>query len=359
MSTLNRSDEPVDSSGVSEFMEALQRGDEAEAMRLAETGADLFRRTERGADTLYFAAMGNSTSLLAFLLGKGVKPVSRNLNGNGRTTLCLLCRHGNLEAVQLLLDRGMKMTMAELDGELILEGIWGKNPRLLTFLLERGLSPDFQDHSSMGTALILLANWNELEMARVLLEAKANPNIQNKWGDSPLMDARRRGHAEMEQLLLRHGANSRRLPGPCHLCGKEFFSGSRQIGQSDFAHYDWRCSWCGLPTCTACSPGIVGRAIDEEHKICRSCWTSQRLLEDRLELGIFTIWRWAHRSENIGKPRMIMRCPECKRAFDLAHAVNTFPRCTFHDHVCPDCLRERGTCPVCTREKLERAAMRR
>lgn len=341
--------EKVDSSGVSEVMEALQNANETEVRRLSAEGADLHRLSNRGADTLFYAALGNSTSLLAFLLEQGVKPVSRKIEE--RTTFSILCRHGNLEAVRMLVDRGAQMTTREREGSLILEAIWGRNPALIEYLLQNGLSSEFSETDYLGEALILVAHWNALPLARVLLDGKANVNVQSNSGDNPLLASRKRGHAEMEKLLLQYGADPRRLPGPCHLCGKEFFHGFYVIGQSDFGETDWRCSWCGQPTCSECSPGIGGRASDYEYKICRTCWEAQGLRKDRLESAFKTIWRWAHRKENIGRPRMTMRCPGCKVSFDLAEAVNTLQTCTFHGHLCAKCLDGNDRCLVCDRER--------
>jgi ankyrin repeat protein len=47
----------------------------------------------------------------------------------------------------------------------------------------------------------------DLESVRALLEAGADPNVEQEGGFTPLDGARHQGDAEMERLLLEHGAH--------------------------------------------------------------------------------------------------------------------------------------------------------
>lgn len=58
------------------------------------------------------------------------------------------------------------------------------------------------------TMLITAATENNGAVARILLENEANPNVQNKKGESPLTQATRKGHTGMVRLLLQHNANA-------------------------------------------------------------------------------------------------------------------------------------------------------
>jgi len=339
--------EPADSAGVSEFFEALQRGREEAAMELYREGADIFRVTVDGGNALIYAAMGANNNLIRLLLEKGVKPDARTRQG--RTAIIICCEKGNLEGLQLLLQYGATLTetVEEHEGYLIGRGIWGKNPDLISLLIKNGISTEYQSWENFTTPLTLVTHWGAMELAKTLLNGGANVNAMGKDGDTPLLAAYNRNNQAMIDLLLQHGADRQRMPGPCHICNQTFFSGSYQMGMSDFGDVDWHCSWCGRPTCSACAGGVYGRSSDQEHKICKPCMAASRLLSEKAESGLNTIWRWAHRRENIGKNKKTFKCPVCRKTFDLAIAVNTFPRCIFHDHICPTCMPNSDKCPLC------------
>ncbi len=339
--------EPVDAAGISEFFEALQRGKEETAMELYRDGADIFRVTVDGGNALIYAAMGANNNLIRLLLKNGVKPDARTRQG--RTAVNICCEKGNLEGLKLLMKHGAKLTetLEEHEGYLIGRAIWGKNPALVNFLIQNKLSTEYQSYENFTTPLTLVVHWNNLELAEVLLNGGANVNAMGKDGDTPLLAAHQKNNQTLTDLLLKHGADGQRMPGPCHICGQTFFSGSYRLGMSDFGDIDWHCSWCGRPTCSSCAGGIYGRSSDQEHKICKPCMTASGLNRDKAEAGLHTIWRWAHRRENIGKSKKTFQCPLCRKTFDLTTAVNTFPRCIHHEHICPACMPDANKCPLC------------
>ncbi|MBU1109951.1 MAG: ankyrin repeat domain-containing protein [Candidatus Riflebacteria bacterium] len=339
--------EPVDSAGISDFFEALQRGREEVAMELYREGADLFRVTADGGNSLIYAAMGANNNLIRLLVEKGVNTKARTRQG--RTAVNICCEKGNLDGLQLLLEYGATLDEKpeEQDGYLIDRAVWGRNPALVNFLIKNGISTEYQDWSFFKTPLTLVIYWSNFELAQVLVNGGANVNAMGKNGDSPLLAAHNRNNQPLIDLLLQHGADPQRLPGPCHICNQTFFSGSYQLGMSDFGDVDWYCSWCGRPVCSSCAGGTYGGSSDHEHKICQPCMTANELLRKQAGDGLNTIWRWAHRRENIGKTKKTFQCPICRKAFDLAMVVNTFPSCIHHDHICPTCMPNANKCPLC------------
>jgi ankyrin repeat protein len=72
-------------------------------------------------------------------------------------------------------------------------------------LIRRGADVNVQDISEV-TPLHYAARKNKIETAKILLDAGANVNAKNIFGN-PLIDAAMNGHLEMVKLLLSHGAD--------------------------------------------------------------------------------------------------------------------------------------------------------
>lgn len=68
-------------------------------------------------------------------------------------------------------------------------------------LLRRGMDVNTSD--SQGTTLLMIAaRGNNLELARFLIENRANAQRRNRYGDTALMLAALQGHTEMVRLML-------------------------------------------------------------------------------------------------------------------------------------------------------------
>ena len=80
-----------------------------------------------------------------------------------------------------------------------------ENVEILKKLLEARASPDADLHGT--TPLLSAAEWNCLELAQVLLDAKASPNIPDSQGKTPLDLAAENEHSLLVALLLRAGAS--------------------------------------------------------------------------------------------------------------------------------------------------------
>jgi uncharacterized protein len=134
----------------------------------------LYHRQE-GAREALLAAGAEVGPLEAAALGRvdGLDPSARG--ADGFTALHLAAFFGGADAVRALLAAGAD---ANADAE---------NP-----LHVRPI------HSAVAA--------RDLESVRALLEAGADPNVEQEGGFTPLDGARHQGNAEMERLLLEHGA---------------------------------------------------------------------------------------------------------------------------------------------------------
>ena len=78
---------------------------------------------------------------------------------------------------------------------------------VLSFLLDINTSPDAADDDGT-TALIWASHLERKKIVRFLIKAKANQNLQAKYGISPLHAASNKGHADVVSMLLKANADS-------------------------------------------------------------------------------------------------------------------------------------------------------
>lgn len=81
------------------------------------------------------------------------------------------------------------------------------NIGIIREMIDSGISPDVVHREGATTTLWDAALTNKLEIANLLLEYNANPNVQSPGGWSPLICAANKGYLDMVQLLVQHGAN--------------------------------------------------------------------------------------------------------------------------------------------------------
>ena len=118
--------------------------------------------------------IARSGSLDEIRLAFKTNPESINaLNENQSSTLILACYRGNIEVAKFLIAN----------------------------------IKDLNYNSGMGTALMGAVYKNQLELVKLLLEKKANPNLIDANGASALILATQNGNLEMIKLLLKYNAD--------------------------------------------------------------------------------------------------------------------------------------------------------
>ena len=133
------------------------------------------------------------------------------VNDKGSTSLMFASLCGCTEVVKLLLDAGakpnkqiktsktMKDIISELPGDLLLQ------PQFKSFHLPN-VSLSKENHGGM-TALMFASFEGHVDIVQILLQAKANPDLQNETGATALLLASMKGHLDIVQQLLECGAN--------------------------------------------------------------------------------------------------------------------------------------------------------
>ena len=83
---------------------------------------------------------------------------------------------------------------------------WRGRVEIARMLIDAGANLDIQDDQGQ-TPLHWAAKYGREEIARMLIGAKADVNVQDKWGSTPLHGAARWGYEEISKMLIGAGAN--------------------------------------------------------------------------------------------------------------------------------------------------------
>lgn len=76
---------------------------------------------------------------------------------------------------------------------------------LTDYYLQIGVDPNYQHPEFMAAPLVESIRFNHLEIAKLLLEKGANPNIKEIWGgETPLSVAKSEKNQEAIELLNRY-----------------------------------------------------------------------------------------------------------------------------------------------------------
>lgn len=249
--------------GETPLMVVARTGNVEAARLLVDAGADV-NTTERwgGQSALMWAAAQSQPDMIAFLASRGAdldargvirqwprkvitEPRPKDMNKGGFTPLLYAAREGCVECARVLLEAGADPDLADPERvtPLVLALI-NLHFDLAAYMIEAGadvdkwdlfgrtplyMAADVNTLPVMGNgAMVVIPSLDEhsaLDVARLLLEAGADPNIrlkrrppyrnvpQDRGGDTilaqgatPLLRAARAGDAPFVKLLLEHGA---------------------------------------------------------------------------------------------------------------------------------------------------------
>ncbi|CAF3681618.1 unnamed protein product [Rotaria sordida] len=252
-------------SGISALMLAAEQGYFECVKLLVQAGADLelapsgplaLTMNLCGQTPLFCAAKEGRTDIVKYLLDRGANP--RVQNHYGVSTLWIPSQKGMLQVVELLLDAGAETHIApfgNLADELNITG-WtplyaamkSRKFDVVKLLLKRGADsnavtklgstpfllaseicdldvieacveadadldfapsgPDADNLNITGqTALFMATLKDRVDVVKFLIEKRAQVNVQNRYGVSPLLLCAESGNQELVQALIEAGAN--------------------------------------------------------------------------------------------------------------------------------------------------------
>uniref|UniRef100_A0A8C8GQ39 KAP NTPase domain-containing protein n=1 Tax=Oncorhynchus tshawytscha TaxID=74940 RepID=A0A8C8GQ39_ONCTS len=126
-------------------------------------------------------------------------------HSNGQTLLMMASEQGSLEMVQELLRRGANVNLDDVDcWTALISAAKEGHVEVVKELLANNASLEHRD--MVGDALMWASYKGRVEVAQLLLEKGASPNITGQYSVFPVIWAAGRGHAEIVHLLIKHGA---------------------------------------------------------------------------------------------------------------------------------------------------------
>lgn len=221
-----------DSEGMTPLFYAAYRGKLDLLHYLLSKGANASHIEHQGRTAVYWAANTGKTAALQILISHGCDPnVKTRL---GRSALSKAAWSAQIEVVKVLCELpNVRLDEGDSKGRTPLHNaVWGESggragkklafgntsdsPEcasiLITSLKSRGLSIDLPDRSG-NTPLCIAASTNAPKSVSLLLHHGANILHRNKYRNTPIHEAVRRGHLTCAKLILETGCVSVNLPG--------------------------------------------------------------------------------------------------------------------------------------------------
>lgn len=195
-------------SNESVLMMAAHRGHLDTVEALLKAGADLRFHSRDGESALTYACRGQNLEMVRFLLKAGA-PVKQQDTG-GFSPIFAALESLQPEFVRLLLEAGAEAEVRDSDQETPL--LWAARAGFVAgaaLLLEKGANVNAQDREGNSPLLLGIKAGHErlaTEMTQLLLLYKANPNLVNKAGETPMGFVLDYDYPDVVQMLEAAGA---------------------------------------------------------------------------------------------------------------------------------------------------------
>lgn len=176
---------------------AAYDGDMYQLKSLIRAGADPKKTDYDGRSPLHLGACRGYEDITLFLIQEGV---DINIKDNfGNTPLLEAVKSGHDRIAALLVSKGASMEIDD-GGSFLCTAVARGDSDYLKRLLSNGMDPNLKDYD-YRTPLHVAASEGLIFMAKLLLEAGASVFIKDRWGNTPLDEARMSGNKNLIKLL--------------------------------------------------------------------------------------------------------------------------------------------------------------
>ncbi|KAL8056445.1 hypothetical protein ABFX02_04G120100 [Erythranthe guttata] len=177
---------------------AANDGDLRALKRLVEAGADPNKTDYNGQSPLHRAASNGHEDIVRFLIERKVDINLRD--DSGKTALFEAIKNGHDLISSALAEAGATLSTVENAGNLLCEAVARNEFDFLTGLLANGINPNSKNYD-LRTPLHLAASQGSYAECALLVETGASVFATDRWGRTPVDEARVGGNRELVKLL--------------------------------------------------------------------------------------------------------------------------------------------------------------
>lgn len=183
----------ADVSGMTPLIYAVTEQQKGAVIWALQNGADVNQGDKNDNTPLHYACTKGFLEIAKILLERGSD--CSLFNKFDRTPLHMACEENQVQVCEWLLENKADMHAAAHDYTALVIACSAKNPDLIELLLKKNVNVNQQTVKSGNTALHILCLSGELALVKKLIDNKANINLANYNGETPL-------HIACERAIL-------------------------------------------------------------------------------------------------------------------------------------------------------------
>jgi ankyrin repeat protein len=194
--------------GISPFYKAVKEGHLGVIQVLDELRINLQSLNKYKASLLFTAAQEGHLHIARYLL-KGNIPFKNLINEDERTPLTVAVGYGHLELVEFFIDQGFNnLSKHPLVSSPLRVAVINRQIEIVDALIKKyKFNPNSIDKFIYTTLLSEAMDYEYIEIAKILLENGANPDLPNNDNSTALHKAASQGNIDAINLLLMHKAS--------------------------------------------------------------------------------------------------------------------------------------------------------
>lgn len=203
--TASTANEPFDSD---QLHKAVIKNDPKTVMKIVTSkDVNVDSTNKFGLTPLMVATQKGHTQMVELLLELKADPHQKD--SSGKNSLMFACFSGYLDIAQVLRNAGVDWEETDRNGSTPLHyAVDSCSQAFVEWVIRDGAPIEVKDETSGWTPLLrCAATTGDSNCACALLDAGADPNVQDNTGKSALMMACLNGHLTLTRVLLDHGAN--------------------------------------------------------------------------------------------------------------------------------------------------------